>query len=61
MIEALQMYDHYLFRVAAQDDKETGQPLELKLPPQAGEAAWLERDWADPVRARDRNLFARAD
>ncbi|CUX65208.1 hypothetical protein AGR6A_Lc40008 [Agrobacterium sp. NCPPB 925] len=61
MIQALRMYDHYRFRVAAEDGEEIGQPLELKLPPQAGEAAWFERDWTDPVRARDRNLFARAD
>ncbi|AUX78692.1 phospholipase D-like domain-containing protein [Sinorhizobium fredii] len=61
MIEALRMYDHYRFRVAAEDGEETGAPLELKLPPEAGEAAWFERDWTDPVRARDRQLFARAD
>jgi hypothetical protein len=61
MIEALRMYDHYRFRVASEDGEEAGHPLELRLPPQAGEAAWFERDWTDPVRARDRQLFARAD
>ncbi|ANL38319.1 phospholipase D-like domain-containing protein [Rhizobium phaseoli] len=61
MIEALRMYDHYRFRVAAEDGEETGHPIELQLPPQQGEAAWFERDWTDPVRARDRQLFARAD
>ncbi len=60
MIEALRMYDHYRFRVAAEDEEETGQPLELKLPPGPNEAAWFERDWTEPVRARDRLLFARA-
>jgi len=62
MIEALRMYDHYRFRVASEDEEEgAGHPLELKFPPQAGGTAWFERDWTDPVRVRDRQLFARAD
>jgi len=60
MIEALRIYDHYIFRVAS-DNQGVAHPLELKLPPQPGGDAWFEHDWTDPVRARDRQLFARAD
>ncbi|MEZ2131169.1 MULTISPECIES: phospholipase D-like domain-containing protein [unclassified Sinorhizobium] len=59
MIEALRMYDHYVFRVASEEGQHTAQPLELKRPPQPGGKAWFERDWTDPIRARDRELFAR--
>jgi len=34
--------------------------LELKVPPQPGKAPWFDRDWNDPIRARDRMLFAAA-
>ncbi len=61
MIEALRIYDHYVFRVASEEEHGPARPLELKLPPGDGEKPWFERDWTDPVRARDRELFARAD
>lgn len=61
MIEALRIYDHYIFRVAAEERRGSADPLELKRPPGEEERAWFERDWTDPVRARDRELFARAD
>ncbi len=61
MIEALRIYDHYLFRVASGERPGAAPPLELKRRPQPGGKAWFERDWTDPVRARDRQLFARAD
>ena len=62
MIEALRMYDHYVFRVASEkDDDSPPRPLELKRPPVAGTKPWFERDWTDPIRARDRELFSRAD
>ncbi|RVD31783.1 phospholipase D-like domain-containing protein [Mesorhizobium sp. M4B.F.Ca.ET.017.02.2.1] len=57
MIEALRMYDHYVFRLASHSDE----PLALKLPPKDGKAPWFDRDWSDPVRARDRQLFAAVD
>jgi hypothetical protein len=60
MIEALRIYDHYVFRIAS-DGRPQGHRLELKLPPQAGEDAWFHRDWSDPVRARDRVLFSKSD
>jgi hypothetical protein len=60
MIEALRMYDHYIFRVASEANDGAARPLELKRPPQPGGTPWFERDWTDPIRARDRELFARA-
>lgn len=60
MIEALRIYDHYVFRVASEERRGTAEPLELKLPPKPGKQAWFEHDWADPVRARDRKLFSSA-
>jgi phosphatidylserine/phosphatidylglycerophosphate/cardiolipin synthase-like enzyme len=60
MIEALRMYDHYVFRIASSENDGPAKPLELKLPPEAGSAAWFERDWTDAVRARDRMLFGRS-
>ncbi len=61
MIEALRMYDHYIFRVASEANDGAARPLELKRPPQPGGTPWFERDWTDPIRTRDRELFARAD
>ncbi|RWY78861.1 phospholipase D-like domain-containing protein [Rhizobium sp. WSM1325] len=61
MIEALRMYDHYIFRVASEASNGPARPLELKHPPQPGGTPWFERDWTDPIRARDRELFARAE
>lgn len=61
MIEALRMYDHYVFRVASEEEQSAAHPLELKRPPQQGGTAWFECDWTDPIRARDRQLFAGAN
>jgi phosphatidylserine/phosphatidylglycerophosphate/cardiolipin synthase-like enzyme len=60
MIEALRIYDHYRFRVAREDEKPKGQQvLELKLPPKKpSQKPWWQRDWDDPIRKRDRELFA---
>ena len=60
MIEALRIYDHYRFRSAREDLKGKGKKvLELQLPPKKpSEKPWWHRDWADPVRKRDRELFA---
>jgi phosphatidylserine/phosphatidylglycerophosphate/cardiolipin synthase-like enzyme len=60
MIEALRIYDHYRFRSAREDEKTKGKKvLELKLPPKkSSEKPWWQRDWDDPIRRRDRELFA---
>jgi phosphatidylserine/phosphatidylglycerophosphate/cardiolipin synthase-like enzyme len=61
MIEALRIYDHYRFRVAREDAREraTRKVLELKLPPRTrSEKPWWAKDWDDPIRRKDRELFA---
>jgi PLD-like domain len=60
MIEALRIYDHYRFRSAREDEKSKGKEvLELKLPPKkSSEKPWWQKDWDDPIRRRDRELFA---
>lgn len=60
MIEALRIYDHYRFRSASEDQKHNKQKkvIELKVPPsKPAEKPWWKRDWADPSRKRDRELF----
>ena len=60
MIEALRIYDHYRFRSAREDQKaKATKVLELKLPPtKPSEKPWWQRDWDDPIRKRDRELFS---
>ena len=60
MIEALRLYDHYRLRSLREDAKGKGRKvLELRLPPtKPSEKPWWQKDWDDPVRKRDRELFA---
>jgi phosphatidylserine/phosphatidylglycerophosphate/cardiolipin synthase-like enzyme len=63
MIEALRIYDHYRFRSLQEDakknKKKANQVITLKLPPKtAAEKPWWQRDWDDPIRKQDRELFA---
>ena len=60
MIEALRIYDHYRFRAAREDAKAKGvKSLELALPPKSKSGRpWWRKDWDDPIRKRDRELFA---
>jgi phosphatidylserine/phosphatidylglycerophosphate/cardiolipin synthase-like enzyme len=60
MIEAVRLYDHYRLRSLRQDAKGKGKKvLELKFPPtKASQKPWWQKDWDDPVRKRDRELFA---
>lgn len=60
MIEALRIFDHYSFRVARKKAADTGTPLTLRRPPSApGELPWFDREYSEPTRVRDRQLFAR--
>jgi hypothetical protein len=60
MIEALRIFDHYSFRIARKKAADGGKPLTLKRPPRApGDLPWFDRDYTDPVRIRDRELFSR--
>ena len=56
-VEALSMFDHYLFRVLQADAKSQRKTLDLALPPKAGESPWWEEDYTDPRKIRDRQLF----
>ena len=60
MIEALRLYDHYRFRTAQEDAGSKGlKVLELSLPPRKpSEKPWWQKDWDDPIRRQDRELFA---
>jgi phosphatidylserine/phosphatidylglycerophosphate/cardiolipin synthase-like enzyme len=60
MIEALRIYDHYRFRSVREDEKTKGKKiLELQLPPKnPTEKPRWQKDWDDPIRKRDRELFA---
>ena len=58
MVEALRIFDAFQFRISVAAAKDKGGKKELKLPPKAGEDAWWAKFWTDPVRIRDRELFA---
>ncbi|HVP60101.1 MAG TPA: phospholipase D-like domain-containing protein [Myxococcaceae bacterium] len=58
MVEALRIFDHYHFRVAQQEASAGLRELVLHRPPAPGKPAWFDRDYTDPRRARDRQLFA---
>lgn len=60
MIEAVRLYDHYRFRTLQEDAKDKGRKvITLRLPPsKPSEKPWWQKDWDDPIRARDRVLFA---
>jgi hypothetical protein len=57
-IEALRIFDHYHFRVTQAEGQKARKQIALQLPPQAGETAWWEPFYTDPIRIRDRELFS---
>lgn len=60
MIEALRLYDHYRFRTTQENARGKGlKVLELRPPPRKpSEKPWWQKDWDDPIRRQDRELFA---
>ena len=59
MVEAVRIYDHYRFRLAQKDAATRRDRLALKRPPRApGEEPWWRKDYVEPSRIRDRQLFA---
>jgi hypothetical protein len=59
VIEAVRIFDHYQFRLIQKDAKKARRQLALQRPPrQPGETPWWAEDYTDPVKARDRVLFA---
>lgn len=56
MVEALTIFDHYHFRVNQSKSKKK---IELKRPPKAkNEKPWWDKYYRDPVKRRDREMFA---
>ena len=59
MVEGLSMFDHYQFRIAQQDAKKARKKLQLAKPPRKkGEQPWWAEDFTDPIKIRDREIFA---
>jgi PLD-like domain len=62
MIEAVRLYDHYRFRTVQEDTKRSGKnkkEIVLKPAPQKpNEKPWWQSHWDDPIRKRERELFA---
>ena len=59
MIEALRLFDHYHFRVAQKGATAKGERLNLKpAPKQANHHPWWEPYYSQPVKVRDRLMFA---
>ena len=59
MVEAVRMFDHYHFRIAQLEAKKKRKKLQLAKPPRNGEEEpWWMKDYTDPRRIRDRELFA---
>ena len=59
MIEALSLFDHYSFRVAANNAKIKGEKLHLSRPPRApGEKPWWQDAYAVAHKIKDRELFS---
>ena len=60
MIEALRIFDHYEFRVLQSGTKGTSHNvLELKpAPKKKTDKIWWASSWSDPLKIRDRELFA---
>jgi phosphatidylserine/phosphatidylglycerophosphate/cardiolipin synthase-like enzyme len=58
-IEALRIFDHYHFRVVAQEAKDKDRPLVLAKPPSgANEKPWWDAYYTEPAKKRDREVFA---
>ncbi|RKD90834.1 phospholipase D-like domain-containing protein [Mangrovibacterium diazotrophicum] len=59
MIEALRIFDHYHFRVAAKESQKSGNILFLQKPPKVeNEKAWWEEYYTDKKKIKDRLLFS---
>jgi phosphatidylserine/phosphatidylglycerophosphate/cardiolipin synthase-like enzyme len=59
MIEALGIFDHYLFRVRQKQAKTAKKTLTLKFPPrQPGDKPWWDSSYSVPIRIRDRIIFS---
>lgn len=59
MIEAIRLFDHYHFRISQEEAETQHKKLFLRKPPtEEGEAPWWSEYYENPVKIRDRLLFA---
>lgn len=59
MVEALRIFDHYHFRVAAAEAARKQERLVLAKPPRTPDSSpWWREHYVDPAKIRDRELFA---
>lgn len=59
MVEAVRIFDHCEFRLAQANADSAQKALQLaRAPRQPGEQPWWTKDYTDPRRIRDRELFA---
>jgi len=58
MIQALSIFDHYHFRVLQAKAGASDKPIQLKKAPGPGQEPWWEKDYTDPRKILDRELFA---
>ena len=60
MIEALGIFDHYLFRVRQKQAKTAKKTITLKFPPrQPGDKPWWDSNYSVPIKIRDRLIFSK--
>ncbi|HNB35429.1 MAG TPA: phospholipase D-like domain-containing protein [Anaerolineales bacterium] len=57
-IEALRLFDHYHFRLAQKEAKKAKKQLVLSKPPKDGELPWWDEYYSNPLKVKDRELFA---
>jgi hypothetical protein len=58
MIEALRLFDHYHFRVARERANQDHKPIQLQIPPSAGQQPWWSPYYSIPKKIKDRELFS---
>ena len=60
MIEAVRLYDHYRFRTVQEGTRRKRlKVVTLRLPPKKpSQKPWWQKFWDDPIRKRERELFA---
>jgi phosphatidylserine/phosphatidylglycerophosphate/cardiolipin synthase-like enzyme len=58
-VEAIRLFDHYHFRVKELETNRANRKLQLQRPPRTpDEKPWWFEDYNEPIKIRDRELFA---
>ena len=58
MIQALTIFDHYHFRVLQAKADASDKPIQLKKAPKTSQKPWWDKDYTNPRKILDRELFA---